>query len=52
MPLMLVSAIALYAFSVVRMVTAALEAPIGFEDAEGFHYGMPVTEPAGELVER
>ena len=31
-----------YTFSVLRMVLAALDAPIGFEDSEGFHYGLPI----------
>ena len=51
MPLMMVSAIAIYVFGLVRMITAALEAPIGYEDADGFHYGIEVPEDAPEAVE-
>ncbi len=29
-----------YAFSVYYMIVAAADAPIGYEDAEGFHYGL------------
>lgn len=31
---------ALYVLSFVNMVSAALAAPIGYEDADGFHYGI------------
>ena len=47
-PLLVFSAIAIYAFGLLRMVTAALEAPIGYENADGFHYGIEVTEPERE----
>lgn len=50
-PLLSVSAAAVYVFGLVRMTTAALEAPIGYENAGGFHYGIEAPEPAGELVE-
>ncbi|HWA87576.1 MAG TPA: hypothetical protein VG710_15205 [Opitutus sp.] len=50
-PFLLVSAVALYVFGLLRMITAALEAPIGYENAGGFHYGIEVPEPQGELVE-
>lgn len=29
-----------YVFSLLSTVTAAIEAPIGYEDADGFHYGL------------
>ncbi len=32
-----------YAWALMRTVAAALDAPIGYEDEDGFHYGI---EPA------
>jgi len=29
-----------YVFSLLSTVTAAIEAPVGYEDADGFHYGL------------
>lgn len=40
MPLLSVILCVAYAATVVHMMSAALEAPIGYEDDEGFHYGM------------
>lgn len=40
MPLLAISGAVLYAFSVLKMTTAAITAPIGYEDDAGFHYGM------------
>jgi len=34
-----------YAFSVLKTIAAAFDAPIGYEDENGFHYGMPTTAP-------
>lgn len=51
-PFLVVSVVAIYAFGCLRMISAALEAPIGYENAGGFHYGIEMPEPAEELVER
>lgn len=40
MPLINFLLCAAYAFAIVRTITAALEAPIGYEDEDGFHYGL------------
>lgn len=40
MPLYLVLACALYAICLLKVLFAAMEAPIGYEDRKGFHYGM------------
>lgn len=40
MPLCLFSVCVAYVVCVLRLVTAALEAPIGYEDAGTFHYGL------------
>lgn len=40
MPLCLFSVCTGYVFCLLKVVTAALDAPIGFEDEEGFHYGL------------
>jgi hypothetical protein len=39
-PLLNIALCAGYAFAVYRTVTAALDAPIGYEDDAGFHYGL------------
>ncbi|HYP16388.1 MAG TPA: hypothetical protein VEQ65_04180 [Opitutus sp.] len=41
-PLLTLSLATAYVFAVLKMVSSALEAPVGFEDDEGFHYGVPV----------
>lgn len=33
---------ALYALSLANMLSAAFAAPLGYEDAEGFHYGIEI----------
>lgn len=40
MPLLLVLLGAAYAFALLKTITAALDAPIGYEDENGFHYGI------------
>jgi hypothetical protein len=40
MPLYLLFACLIYAFCVLKVLLAALNAPIGYEDRKGFHYGM------------
>jgi hypothetical protein len=35
-------AVTLYAIGLLRTITAALEAPIGYEDDAGFHYGIAI----------
>ncbi len=43
-PLITVSFAIAYVFAVMKMVTAALEAPVGYEDEEGFHYGIRLAD--------
>lgn len=43
-----ISGAIVYVFAVLKMVNAALDAPIGYEDDSGFHYGIPT----GEHTER
>ena len=40
MPLYLLLACSVYTFCLVKLFLAAMEAPIGYEDRQGFHYGM------------
>jgi hypothetical protein len=40
MPLCLFSVTVGYVFCLLNVVRAALDAPIGFEDDGGFHYGI------------
>lgn len=40
MPLLMFFACVAYAFNLLGLVLAALDAPIGYEDKEGFHYGI------------
>jgi len=40
MPLYLGLVCVVYAFCLLKVFFAAVEAPIGYEDAKGFHYGM------------
>jgi len=40
MPLYIILALSIYAFFLLKMVFSAMEAPIGYEDRKGFHYGM------------
>lgn len=40
MPLLMFFFCTAYVFSLLKLMTAALEAPIGYEDEEGFHYGI------------
>jgi hypothetical protein len=44
MPLIVVAACTAYAFALLKVVTAMIEAPIGFEDERGFHYGIKVDD--------
>jgi hypothetical protein len=41
-PFLTVSVAIAYVFAVMKMITAAAEAPVGYEDEEGFHYGIRV----------
>ena len=40
MPLYLFLSCAVYVFCLVKVFLAAMDAPIGYEDPRGFHYGM------------
>ncbi len=40
MPLLMFFLCAGYAATVLRMVVAALDAPVGYEASDGFHYGL------------
>jgi hypothetical protein len=40
MPLYIILASTIYAFFLLKVLFAALDAPIGYEDRKGFHYGM------------
>jgi len=40
MPFYLHLACVVYAFCLLKVVFAAMDAPIGYEDRKGFHYGM------------
>jgi hypothetical protein len=40
MPLYIILACSIYAFFLLKVFFAALDAPIGYEDRKGFHYGM------------
>lgn len=40
MPLCLFSVSIGYVFCLLNVLRAALDAPLGFEDDEGFHYGI------------
>lgn len=46
MPLLAISGAVLYVFSVLKMTTAAIAAPVGYEDDTGFHYGIETAEAA------
>ncbi len=39
-------AVTVYAIGLLRTLTAALEAPIGYEDERGFHYGIELPQVA------
>ncbi len=43
-PYLTVSFAIAYVFAVMKMVVAAVEAPVGYEDDEGFHYGIRVAD--------
>lgn len=43
-PYLTVSIAIAYVFAWMRMFTAAIEAPVGYEDEEGFHYGVRVAD--------
>jgi hypothetical protein len=43
-PLIVVAACTAYALAMLKVVTAMIEAPIGFEDERGFHYGIKVDD--------
>jgi hypothetical protein len=40
MLLYIILALSVYAFFFLKVLSAAMEAPIGYEDRKGFHYGM------------
>ena len=40
MPFYFLSVCIVYVFCLLKVVFAALDAPIGYEDGKGFHYGM------------
>ncbi len=40
MPLIVISGLVAYVFAVLKMTTAAIAAPVGYEDDAGFHYGL------------
>jgi hypothetical protein len=40
MPLYILLACLVYAFCLLKVLFAAIDAPIGYEDRKGFHYGM------------
>lgn len=40
MPLYILLACSVYAFCLLKVFLAAMDAPIGYEDRKGFHYGM------------
>lgn len=44
MPLLAIGGVVAYVFATLKMLTAAIEAPIGYENDEGFHYGIAVSE--------
>ena len=43
-PLLTVSFVTAYVLAVMKMMTAVLEAPVGYEDEDGFHYGIRVMD--------
>lgn len=42
MPLVVLAAFTAYVFAMLKVVTSMIDAPIGFEDERGFHYGIKV----------
>jgi hypothetical protein len=40
MPLCLFSVCTIYVFCLIHMVGAAVAAPVGYEDDNGFHFGL------------
>lgn len=48
MPFYLLSVCIVYAFCLLKVVFAALDAPIGYEDGKGFHYGMKTAAVVSE----
>ena len=49
MPLYILLACSVYAVCLLKMLVAAIHAPIGYEDPKGFHYGMETLKPDGDL---
>lgn len=45
MPFLAISGAIVYVFSVLKMTTAAIAAPVGYEDDAGFHYGIETVRP-------
>ena len=45
-PLIAIGGSIAYVFALMKMVTAALDAPIGYEDESGFHFGIATPERA------
>ena len=43
-PLLAVSCAVAYVFAVMKMLTAAIEAPVGYEDDDGFHFGVRIAQ--------
>ena len=48
MPLYLIAAALIYGSCLLKVVLAAIDAPIGYEDRRGFHYGMETIEIEAE----
>ena len=48
MPLYLLLALSVYAFCLLKVFFAAMDAPIGYEDRKGFHYGLESTTADAE----
>ncbi len=46
MPLLTFTLTVAYALGSYRLLLAMMDAPVGYEDDGGFHYGLAVAEPA------
>jgi hypothetical protein len=44
MPLYITLACVVYVFCLLKVVYAAIDAPIGYEDGRGFHYGIDTAD--------
>lgn len=47
-PLLVFTATLVYAFGTIRLMNAMEEAPLGYENQEGFHYGLDMAQVAVE----